>query len=90
MDTPKQDWRVDPVLLLLALLIIFMAGVMVHVCHVFLASQNFSAIFIAVSGFVSTLIGALVMRINPKSQAQQDSDIAATRNAPTGEPPKES
>ena len=80
--TRQQDWRIDPVLLLLAALILFFAFLLVIAC-LFIAGKIdvFTLVFTALCGFVNTLIGALVMRINPKSPAQIDSDMKLASRA---------
>lgn len=78
----NQDWRVDPVLLLLLGAIVFFTLVMIYASHLFPTNQ---VLFQTISGLLTGFSGAFIMRVNPKSMSQQDSDTAAS-NTPQEKP----
>ena len=71
MNPTKQDWRVDPILIYLAILVMFFTGILLW-CE--FAYKDDGAIYQTFSGVLGALVGALLLRINPKSLNQQESE----------------
>ena len=65
----SQDWRVEPILLLLFAGILFFS-VLLIVITVFV--PNSERLFEVFSSIVAAFVGAFFLRVNPKSMAAQD------------------
>ncbi len=70
----KQDWRIDPVLLLLFTGMIFFTSVLIGVEHFFSSDGQ---LFQVISNIDAGFVGAFFMRVNPKTPAQMDAEHAA-------------
>ena len=66
-----QDWRVEPILLLLFVGIVLYSVGLVIVSWLL---PNNGTLFTVLSGVATSFTGAFFLRVNPKSQAQQDAD----------------
>ena len=80
----KQDWRIDPVLILLTFVICFLVGAVI-LCAFIL--PNNMAVFVLLSGLITSASGSFYTRMNPKSVGQQEADaqpgsITITKDVP--------
>ena len=67
-----QDWRIEPVLLLLFAGMLLFTLVLIYITHLFPANDK---VFTVVSGLITGFAGAFFMRVNPRSMPQQDADV---------------
>lgn len=65
----KQDWRIDPILIMLFVGIWMSLGALILVADHF---PNNGQLFIITSGLVTASSTGFFLRVNPKSMQQQD------------------
>jgi uncharacterized membrane-anchored protein len=71
---PDQDWRVEPILLLLFLGII-LSAIAVIAIKAFIPGDG--QLFQVIASILSAFVGAFFLRVNPKSMASQDVIVKA-------------
>ena len=77
---PKQDWRIDPIVLLLFTGLLVTLGAAVAIA---LRVPQAVALLLFVTGLCTGFMNAMMLRINPDSMKKQDKDGAKD---PTAEP----
>lgn len=65
----QQDWRIEPILLLLFAGILLSAVALIFISAFMPANGQ---LFEVIASLLSAFVGAFFMRINPKSMAAQD------------------
>ena len=71
----KQDWRIDPILILLFIGIWMSLGALMFVAGHF---PNNGQLFIITSGLVTASSTGFFLRVNPKSMQEQDTAAGVT------------
>ena len=70
-DMKYQDWRIEPILLLMFGGLVFFTVALMYVAHLFPGNDK---LFIAISAVLSGFASAFFVRVNPHSMSQQDKD----------------
>ena len=79
-----QDWRIEPVLLLLFIGMVLYTFVLIYITHLFFTNDKvFTMLFTTISNLIAGFGGAFFMRVNPRSMNQQDADVKPQPKPPT-------